>query len=412
VCAKLNPKSEIRKPKQNRNFECDKSETASGRGIGFRQLFTVFPSLRFVSDFEIRISDLPRRFHGFSSRFGCGVLASLLFASDCYGAGAGLGQENVTVDEKTAAVLKGTLKYLASEQQANGSWTEHGEKYVTAMTGYTLLAFMATGNLPGEGEYGKVVANGARYLADSVQADGAYETHRTGQYMYGHGVATIALAELYGQTKSAEFRVKLEKAVKIILGSQNAQGGWRYNPRVGDADISVTVLQVVALRAAKNGGIDVPQESIDRAVAYVQNCYDDGSGGFCYQPRQHAPGFARTAAAIYSLQVCGRYDDPKVAAGAEYLQRETRIPGSRHKSEWFAYGHFYAAPAMYMIGGETWEKWYSNIKRVLLETVKRKDDTAYWDKDLDPRAPGPVYVTAVFTTVLSMPYHYMPLYQR
>jgi len=330
----------------------------------------------------------------------------------CHGAGAGLGQENVTVDEKTAVVIKGALKYLASEQQANGSWVEHNEKYVTAMTGYTLLAFMATGNLPGEGEHGKVVANGARFLADSVQANGTFDPRNVGQYMYGHGVATIALAELYGQTKSAELRPKLEKAVKIILGSQNAQGGWRYNPHVGDADISVTVLQVVALRAAKNGGIDVPHESIERAVQYVHSCYDEQSGGFCYQPRQRAPGFARTAAAIYSLQVCGRYDDPKVAAGAAYLTKESRIAGSHRKSEWFTYGHFYAAPAMYMVGGETWEKWYGGIKRVLLDSVKRKDDTAYWDKELDSRSPGPVYATAVFTTVLAMPYHYMPLYQR
>lgn len=325
--------------------------------------------------------------------------------------GAGLGQERVTVDEKTTAIIRGALKYLANAQQSNGSWTEHNEKYVTAMTGYTLLAFMATGNLPDEGEYGKVVASGARFLADSIQADGTYEPRHTGQYMYGHGVATIALAELYGQTKSAELRPKLEKAIKLILGSQNAQGGWRYNPHVGDADISVTVLQVVALRAAKNGGLDVPQESIDRAVQYVHTCHDETSGGFCYQPRQRAPGFARTAAAIYSLQVCGRYDDAQVASGAAYLLRETRIPGKR-KEEWFTYGHFYAAPAMYMIGGDTWEKWYTDIKKILLEQVQRKDDLAFWTTALDSRAPGPVYCTAVFTTVLAMPYHYLPLYQR
>jgi len=341
------------------------------------------------------------------------LLLSLLLATIGFGEprGAGVGQERVTVDEKTAAVIRGALKYLASEQQSNGSWTEHNEKYVTAMTGYTLLAFMATGNLPGEGEYGKVVANGARFLADSIQADGTYEPRHIGQYMYGHGIATIALAELYGQTRSAELRSKLEKAVKIILGSQNAAGGWRYSPRVGDADISVTVLQVVALRAAKNAGLDVPQESIERAVQYVHSCYDESSGGFCYQPRQRAPGFARTAAAIYSLQVCGRYDDEQVLSGAAYLIREGHIP-SKRKQEWFTYGHFYAAPAMYMIGGDTWEKWYTDIKKLLLEHVQQKNDTAYWTTDLDSRAPGPLYCTAVFTTILAMPYHYLPLYQR
>src|SRR6185295_15942157 len=103
--------------------------------------------------------------------------------------------------------------------------------------------------------------------------------------------------------------------------STNGQnkGGWRYQPRPGDADISVTVLQVVALRAAKNGGLDIPQQTIDNAVQYVRRCFDERTGGFTYQPGNRAPGFARTAAAIYSLQVCGAYDDPLVKAGAEFL---------------------------------------------------------------------------------------------
>ena len=68
------------------------------------------------------------------------------------------------------------------------------------------------------------------------------------------------------------------------------------------------MLQVVALRAARNGGLDVPQAVIDHAVKYVKSCYHEATGGFGYQPHRE-PGFARTAAAIYSLQVCGLYDD-------------------------------------------------------------------------------------------------------
>ena len=38
-------------------------------------------------------------------------------------AGAGLGQERVTVDDKTEQVIRGALKWLASKQNSNGSWT-------------------------------------------------------------------------------------------------------------------------------------------------------------------------------------------------------------------------------------------------------------------------------------------------
>ena len=102
--------------------------------------------------------------------------------------------------------------------------------------------------------------------------------------MYAHGIATIALAELYGQTRSPAIRGKLDRTIKLIIASQNQQGGWRYRPVVRDADVSVTVLQVVALRAAKNSGIDVPQRTIDNAVKYVKACHHARTGGFSYQP--------------------------------------------------------------------------------------------------------------------------------
>ena len=107
-----------------------------------------------------------------------------------------------------------------------------------------------------------------QYLLDSTSADGLIGNRNDGQYMYSHGIASIALAELYGQTRSTGMRPKLEKLIRLIIASQNAEGGWRYRPVASDADISVTVLQVVALRAAKNGGLDVPQTTIDNAVRY------------------------------------------------------------------------------------------------------------------------------------------------
>ena len=322
-------------------------------------------------------------------------------------------RDPVRVDEKTDQVIKGALKWLASKQSPNGAWgsTDMEQQHPIAITGYALMAFQAAGQLPGEGEYGKQVSLGMQYLLDSIAADGLMGNKNNGQYMYGHGVATIALAELYGQTKSPTARVKLDKIVRVIVSSQNNEGGWRYRPIAYQADISVTVLQVVGLRAAKNAGLDVPQTTIDRAVDYVKKCYHADSGGFSYQPGQ-SPGFARTAAALYSLQVCGLYDDPMVKAGSDYLFRNFK----ESRSEWFTYGNFYAAPAQYMRGGDTWEKWYGLLKEALVKKATVKGDIAYWDPNetqLDGgRNVGPVYATSVYTMILAMHYHYIPLYQR
>ena len=318
-------------------------------------------------------------------------------------------RDPVVVDAKTEAIIQGALKYLAANQLPSGAWgsSEEEQRYPVAITGYTLMAFQAAGQLPGEGPFGRNVAAGMQYLLDATVADGVIGNRGSGQYMYGHGVAAIALAELYGQTKSPILRPKLERMIKLIIASQNAEGGWRYRPVPQDADISVTVLQVAALRAAKNGGLEVPQATLDRAVKYVRSCFHGASGGFTYQPNRE-PGFAMTAAAIYSLQVCGLYQDYMVKPGSDYL-----LKNLKSSQEWFTYGNFYAAPAQYMVGGETWQKYYTELNAILLKHVSTRGEQAYWDSELDQRKRvGTVYCTAVYTMILAMPYHYVPLYQR
>ena len=312
----------------------------------------------------------------------------------------------VKVDAETERIINRGLKYLAKYQSPNGSWQGRNEKernYPIAMTAYALMAFQAAGHLPGEGEYGREVTLGVNYLLNSVSAEGLIGDKNNGQYMYFHGISTIALAELYGQTSSPSIRSKLERLVKIIISSQNQNGGWRYKPIATDADISVTVLQVVALRAAKNGGLKVPQTTIDDAVNYVRSCYNKDKGGFSYQPGS-GPGFARTAAAIYSLQVCGHYDDPLVKEGSKYL-----FENFGERQRWFTYGNFYAAPAQYMIGGETWRNWYAKIKGFILSRVHNDGETSLW---FENTSVGPTYETAINVMILSMPYQFVPLYQR
>ena len=319
--------------------------------------------------------------------------------------------DEVTVSAEADADIRGALAYLAAKQSPTGSWSE-GDKFHVAMTAYAVIGFMASGDLPDEGPYGRNVALAVQFLLDQVQPDGVLRnTAYQNAYMYSHGIATIALAELSGQTPLPALRGKVEKLVKVIIDSQGPTGGWRYQPKpTPDADISVTVTELVALRAAKNAGFDVPQETIDNGVKFVRGCVDQATGGFDYQPGK-GPGFARTAAAIYALQVCGLYDDPMVARGSAYLLRMT----NGHTTGGYAvYGHYYGAPAEYMIGGDSWQQWYRSLEAQLIRSAKHAGSQVYWDNTAVPEAGGvgPVYDTAVFAAVLAMPYHYIPLYQR
>jgi len=320
--------------------------------------------------------------------------------------------DTVIVDAATEQLINSALRWLATKQNTNGSWSvgEGGRRgeHPVAMTGYVLMAYMASGQLPEQGEYAKQVKAGMEFLLDCIGVDGTYRGVDGSKYMYNHGIATIALGELYGETRNPVIREKLERAIKLIITSQSDRpphkGGWRYQPRPNDADISVTVLQVVALRAAKNGGIDVPQQTIDDAVDYVRRCSVPNTGGFSYQAGWggNGPGYARTAAAIYSLQVCGQYNDPLVQAGSRFLFDR------KFEKRFWVYGSNYAGPAQYMVGGDTWKRWYDYMKEVILPSARRVGDAAFWDDN----EVSPVYATACFATILAMPLHYLPLYQR
>ncbi|MFT3786779.1 MAG: hypothetical protein QM770_11530 [Tepidisphaeraceae bacterium] len=165
---------------------------------------------------------------------------------------------------------------------------------------------------------------------------------------------------------------------------------------------------MVALRVASNSGIAVPQKVMDGAVKYVRSCYSERGGGFTYQGHGNDVGFARTAAATYSLQVCGLYDDALVNAGMKFM--DARF--DRDENHW-TYGNFYAAPAHYMRGGKDWSDWYRRVNARLMRVVKRDIDQAHWDPT-DPGAQqaGAIYATSVYVSILALPYGSLPIYQR
>ncbi|HTE17654.1 MAG TPA: prenyltransferase/squalene oxidase repeat-containing protein, partial [Armatimonadota bacterium] len=200
---------------------------------------------------------------------------------------------------KTEAAVKRALKYLATTQNADGSWGDSRNADV-GIVGLCALAFMSAGHQPDRGPHGAVLRKATDYLANQSQRTGLIYNPQAsaGPPMYGHGFATLAMAELYGMTRRADLRDKLENAVALILRTQNGEGGWRYQPRVADADISVVICQIMALRAAANAGVRVPRETTARAIDYVKRCANNADGGFSYMVNNRGSGQARTGAGV------------------------------------------------------------------------------------------------------------------
>ncbi len=328
------------------------------------------------------------------------------------------------------------LAWLAARQLDDGAWVgDVGYKLrndyqiwnrgvahvgVTALAG---MAFLAGGHVPDRGPYGEVVAKCTRYLLRQVRDDGYITDNET--RMYSHAFATLFLAEVYGMAPDPELRPALQRAVDLIVQSQNRDGGWRYQPHVADADMSVTVCQVVALRAARNIGIQVPASTIDRAVAYVRRSavrandprphwgyFRNPPGSFRYQPDYETrASFSLTAAGITTLHGAGVYADTDIDRGLEYLRSEldsfSATYGLQYQGHYFFYyGHYYAVQAFHMAGGRRWREYFTSTRDVLL---RMQAEDGSWP---NRAGPGRTFGTAVACLVLQIPREFIPIFQR
>ena len=315
-------------------------------------------------------------------------------------------KDDVKMPDSAKKATARALAWLAKQQNSDGSWSEARYPHNPAITAFAVLAFLSQGHLPNQGTYGKQIAKASRYLTSCGTRDG-YLIGTRGGNMYSHGMATLALAELWGLTGDKEIKPVLKKAVDLIVTSQGRQGGWRYSPRPSDADISVTIMQVMALRAAKNAGLSVKKGTLERAIDYIWTCYDERVGGFCYMPRQR-PGFARTAAGVCVLYLSGEAETKdkekkdKLARAVEYL--EDHFEAREH----YWYGHYYAAHAMHQVGGKKWKEWYAKMVR---EFLPNQGNDGSWS-GRDRNSPGAVYQTSIAVLSLSVPMHCLPIYQR
>lgn len=327
------------------------------------------------------------------------------------------------------------LRYLEFTQRPDGSWTgdvgyklQDGYKYwnenashpgVTALAG---MAFLAGGYVPGRGPRGAVVERATSYLLRHVRDDG-YITHNETR-MYSHAFATLFLAEVYGMNQRDDVRQALQKAVDLIVASQNAEGGWRYQPHSADSDMSVAVCQVMALRAARNIGIQVPLSTIEDAVKYVKRSavredsrsvlrYRDPPGSFRYQPDQHSRAtFSLTAAGVTILHGAGVYADEDIERALRYLDDRlesfSTVEGTRRGRAhyFFYYGHYYAVQAFHIAGGNRWRRYFPHVERALINLQNRDGS---WPND---PGPGRNFATAVGCLILQIPKEYLPIFQR
>ncbi len=325
------------------------------------------------------------------------------------------------------------LSWLSEQQSPRGYWQAHvghkqadrylilhsagdnerrgqGHPGVTALCG---MAFLAGGHLPNRGRYGVQVRRALDYTLEHVTDSGL--VHDGGTRMYSHAFATLFLAEIYGMVGGPETRTALERATHIIVDSQNRHGAWRYNAFSPHADLSVTVCQLQALRAARNIGILVPRSTIDAALAYVERSRTtQGPASGLYYYKIHGRGawrkntqYAINAAAVTALFSAGVHDETKYATALDFLQDEYPSQVAWNSTHFFYwYGNYYACQAFFQAGGARFHRYY---RQLVTDLIRLQRSDGRWR---NKTGPGDAFSTAVACLLLQLPKQYLPIFQR
>lgn len=313
--------------------------------------------------------------------------------------------ELVTAPTKKA-IEKG-LSYLLRSQvktgRKRGAFGNNGMAAGVATASLGGLAMMCGGHAPGQGPYGRSIDLATEYVLGNVRDSGYIATRDGGsrENMYGHGFSMLFLSQAYGMTRKAEIGAKLRKAVKLTCKSQNNQGGWRYQPTKSDADLSITVCQIMGLRGARDSGIDVPDDVRKKCIDYVKKSQNK-NGSFRYTMSGGHTTFAMTAAGVTSLYSAGIYESEQVKKGLEYLMK-FKPSGAQQSGGHYFYSNYYAIQAMWHAGGKHWDEWYPLIRNQL---VGNQTASGSWRSS----EAGEQFGAAMACIILQMPLNYLPVF--
>lgn len=211
--------------------------------------------------------------------------------------------------------------------------------------------------------------------------------------IYGHAIATLALCvhagRLAGQGKP-DLRKSAQRALDHLAHRRNPYRAWRYYPKDGDNDTSVTYWCVSAYEAGRAAGLNVEPQGLMMAREHVASLTDAQTGRVGYSRRGEASargvdqaesfpanrGEAMTAAGL-CMQSSGR--KPKTAL----LERGMRLlakkpPVAEEEARDFVYWYLGTeamrrAPRFAGIdGAEAREVWHRALHASALATQERK----------------------------------------
>ncbi len=317
----------------------------------------------------------------------------------------------LSADQPRDKAVQRGLEYLRKQQKPDGSTSD---RYPTALTAMSVMAYFAAGHPPADKQYGPWLRKSVNYVLSKQNADG-YFGAADGSRMYGHGIAALMLAEALGMPRDDEMddiiRRALKKAVQVTINAAMVKkapehaGGWRYTPDATDSDVSLSGWQLMSLHATQQVGIPVPESVISGAVDYTKRMIGpDGKVGYQNPTDEHP---ALRGLALLALVIGHQEKDPIVKKIVERLWADPIA----WKGEHFYYRAYYDAVGLSRALPEDWEKYLPKYEAVLLPHQK-EDGSFDTSVDNEAQGAGPTYTTSMAVMALAVQRHVLPAYQR
>jgi hypothetical protein len=303
-------------------------------------------------------------------------------------------RQDDAVPAQVELIYQRGLQYLAKNQNDKGAWND-GVGGEPGVVGLCIAAFLAHGEDPVNGPYAKNIRQGIDYII-SQQAKNGY----IGSSMYNHAFATKALAESYGVVNDPRIAPALKLAVELILSSQkkNNSKAWRYTPDSRDADTTVTGCQMVTLFAARNAGIEVPDESIRQGLAYLASCRGrDGEYGYTSAGSGQP---TLTAIGILCLSLAKERDSKGYLASVAQLKKHMDYRDRNYPY----YYEYYMSQALFHADETVWKEWNARNIRYLA-TIQNPEGSF-------PGNIGTSFNTAGALLSLALNFRFLPIYEK
>jgi hypothetical protein len=317
------------------------------------------------------------------------------------------------------------LRHLLKTQDASGAWkSQYGTPAPTAMA---LMVLLASGEDPNFGPYRGQIRRAIRALINEQDPAVGFIGGQGNPSMYHHGFAMLGLAEAYGvvddrglwteagaeggkgQGRSIGKALELAVRMAVTANKKNPTGGWHYGPEMQSADTSVSGAVLMGLLAARNAGIEVPDETIDRAIAYYVKM-TSGAGQVGYSGGAGGGTDATTSIGVLVFSIARRQALPQYKQASGYLEKVSggapaagnRMMGGR--SQGSSYEHYYRAQALFQCDVAAWEKWNAGLVKTL-KAAQAKDGSF-------SMSYGPEVDTPMTLLALAVNFKFLPVYER